>query len=875
MWQRIGNIALRNRLFVVTVILLLTVFFGYFMVTGLKIDNKYGNTLPEDSDVQHQYLQFKEQFGEDGSTLVIAIKNDELYTEENFRKWKELGDSILKMDGVLSVISEATLFTIKNNEEEEKFEIRKIYSDPTYSEKSIDSIEREVKNNPIYNHLLYNDSTHVSLMMVGLDESYLEDQVKQKFVFDLEALADSYEADLGHMHFAGLPHIRIVIGKRIVQEMVLFMGLSLIASALFIFYFFRSIRIILITMGIISLAIIWALGMVALFDFRLSVMMALIPPLMVVVGVPNSVLYFTFFHQEYLLSKNKIRAISTMVKKVGGATFLTNLTTAVGFVTFTSSEKLMEFGVISSINIMVVFALSLCLIPIALSYSSPPKKRHVAHLDRKSSTKVLDTIIHLVTHKRKAVYIGTVALSGLFIIGSFYIKATGNITSDLPKDDPILLDLNFVEDAFGGAIPFEILIDYKEAGRLFKNETLERVEEVQDVLYADKYFSKSLSYVDFMKVINMALHDNDPEYYKLASNRDKLKLKRYFDKFDVTSANGTSMSLKELVDTSKTTIRIRSQMRDIGSSDVRDKVELIKQKIDDILNPDKQEIETYFEKIEAGNKQYIDSLLDNHVVVYTALIDQLSNGDEDLQYEFDIDPDKVKTYYQEPYFQNKLRAAIDNGYYDFIVTGTSVVAAEGTKYLFLNMLQSIAFAIIAISALMSLLFNSWRMTIISMIPNVIPLIFIAGFMGFFNVNLKPSTLLVFGVALGITVNNAIIFLAKYRQELRKKSWDNKATILFSLKETGLGIVYSSVVTFFGFGMFTFSQFGGTQAMGLLVSLAILVGAVTNVLLLPSMLLSLEKFATTKSFKEPYFEIYDEEEDMDLDHLDQPKDTSSN
>ncbi|MBN9292466.1 MAG: MMPL family transporter [Flavobacteriia bacterium] len=866
MWQKIGNIVLRNRLFIIAVILLLTVFFGYFALTNLKIDNKYGNTLPKDSEVQMQYLKFKEQFGEDGSTLVIAIDNKKLYTEKNFKKWKELGDSILKMDGVLSVISEATLFTINDNKADEKFEAKKIYSDPTFTEKSIDSIRREVKKNPIYDHLLYNDSTHISLMMIGLDENYLADQTKQDFVLALEKFADTYEKELGHMHFAGLPHIRIVIGKRIVNEMLLFIGLALAASCVLIYYFFRSFKVVMICVAVIVISVIWALGTIGLFDFKLSVMMALIPPLMIVVGVPNSVFFYTRFHQEYRISRNKIRATSSMIKKIGGATFLTNLTTAIGFCTFTSSEKLMEFGIISSLNIMVVFVLSLCLIPIAISYSADPKERHLAHLDRESSTKMLDIIVNLVTHHRTAIYVVSIILSVIFILGSLKIKATGNLTSDLPKSDQILKDLKYVEKSFGGTIPFEILVNYKTPGRLFKNETLEKIESVQNMIYNDSLFSKSLSYVDFLKVINMAMYDNDPEYYRIISNRDKLKLKKYIEKFDITNANGAAFSLKELIDTLNTTIRIRTQMKDLGSAEVRDKVEIIKGKIDSVLNPDKKELERLYGLVESGKQEYIDSILGNYSYVQNSLTHQISSGNDELQYQFDMNPEKIKEYYSKPYFNRKLRAALDSEYYDSAVTGTSVVAAEGTKYLFINMVESIVFAIITISALMSLLFNSWKMTVISMIPNIIPLIFIAGFMGFFHVDLKPSTLLVFGIALGITVDNAILFLAKYRQEMRTRKWDIKYTIIKSLRETGLGIVYTSIVLFFGFSMFYFSQFGGTKAMGMLVSLAILVGTFTNVLILPSLLLSLEKYVTSESFNEPYFEIYDEEEDIELDNL---------
>lgn len=867
MWQKIGNIILRNRLFIITVILLLTAVFGYFAVTKIKIDNKYGNTLPKDAEVQIQYLKFKENFGEDGSTLVIAIDNKKLYTEKNFKKWKELGDSILKMDGVLSVISEATLFTINDNAQEERFEAKKIYSDPTFTEKSIDSIRKEVKKNPIYDHLLYNDSTHISMMMIGLDEEFLADQKKQNFVLELENFATTYENDLGHMHFAGLPHIRIVIGKLIINEMILFIGLSLVASCVLIYYFFRSFKVVLISAAVILISVVWALGTIGLFEFKLSVMMALIPPLMIVVGVPNVVFFYTRFHQEYRISRSKIRAVSSMVKKVGGATFLTNLTTAIGFCTFTSSEKLMEFGIIAALNIMVVFVLSICLIPIAISYSADPKEKHLAHLDKESSTKMLDIIVNLVTHHRKAIYIGSVILVVISLIGALNIKATGNLTSDLPSDDPIIQDLKYVENSFGGTIPFEVVVDYKTSGRLFKNETLDKIEQIQTLIYNDTLYSKSLSYVDILKVINMAMNDNNPEYFKIISNRDKLKLKRYMEKFDISSANGAGgFSLKELVDTNNTMIRIRTQMKDISSADVRDHVEIVKAGIDSILNPNKKDIERLYTKVEKNKTQYIDSILDNYNNVRNALTYIISNGNADLQYEFDMNPDKVKEYYKKPYFKNNLRAAIDNEYYGVTLTGTSVVAAEGTKYLFVNMMESIGFAILTISALMSLLFNSWKMTIISMIPNIIPLVCIAGFMGFFKVDLKPSTLLVFGIALGITVDNAILFLAKYRQEMRTRKWDIKYTIIKSLRETGLGIIYTSIAIFCGFSMFYFSKFGGTQAMGMLTSLAILVGTFTNLLILPALLLSLEKYVTNESFNEPYFEIYDEEEDIELDNL---------
>jgi predicted RND superfamily exporter protein len=426
--------------------------------------------------------------------------------------------------------------------------------------------------------------------------------------------------------------------------------------------------------------------------------------------------------------------------------------------------------------------------------------------------------------------------------------------------------MKFIEKNFGGSIPFEVTIDYKRKGRLFSNETLEKVEEIQAVFARDTLFSKSLSMVDFIKVINMAYYGNNPKQYKIISSLDKLRLKKYVDKFDADGINEGNISLKNLVDTSHHTLRIRMQMKDVGSYKVADKVDSLRGEVDEILNPDKRSLERLFSKVEKGDKSAIDSILYEHSAVFSNLISIISKGNDELEYAFNLDPEKINAYKNKPNFNKLLRSAINQEYYDLTFTGTSVVAAEGTKYLFINLVQSLVFAIISIALLMAFLFRSFTIILISMIPNIIPLLFTAGIMGYFKIPLKPSTLLVFGIALGITVDNAILFLAKYRQELKQHAWDIKYSILQSLRETGLGIFYTSVILFFGFIMFVFSQFGGTKGLGLLVSITILVGMATNLIILPSLLLSLERRVITKSFKEPYFDIYDEEEDYDFDKL---------
>jgi predicted RND superfamily exporter protein len=946
MWFKLSQIILRNRVLILSLIGVLTAFFAYFAFTSLKLDNKYGNMLPKSSPAQDGYLEFKKMFGEDGGALVLAVQTDNLYTEENFLKWKELGDSILSLDGVNSVLSEADLFTLKNRTKQGKFEADPIFTDETFVEKSIEDIREEVRKIPLYDGILYNDSANVSLMLISIDESFLSDQKKSGVVIDAENIALAYEDVFGKMHFAGLPHIRVVIGKRVISEMYIFIGLAIAVTSLLLFIFFRSFKVVLFCITVVFIAVIWSLGSIGLLGFKLSIMMALIPPLMIVIGIPNCIFLLTKFHREVKDHGNKIKALSRVIQKVGNATFLTNLTTALGFSTFvfTNSEKLTEFGIIASINILMVFVLSICIIPIVFSLSKRPRPRHLKHLDKTFSKAIIEKLVFLSSFKRKLVYFVTAIVLALCVWGITKMEATGNLTSDLPESDPILKDIEFIQDNFGGAVPFEILVDYKKDGRKFSNEMLTKIEEVQTLLKNDTLFSKSLSVVDFMKFVNMAYYGNNPEKYTLINRRDMGRLGGYVDQFQADLAKtkriykyrdsvnagnqkyydsliynspkiandlvksvspdslqeeelmpekekiaeyltsveskreilkssekyfpnvGIGFSLKELVDTAHTTLRIRMQIIDIGSYEIAEKIDSLTVQLDSILNPNKREVEAFYKKYKSGKDKYIDSIFDVSSSYRNNLTYLLANGNDSLQFQFDLNPDLLETYYEKENFDTLLRKAIDEEELEFIITGTSVVAAEGTQYLVKNLLTSLLIAIGIIAILMALLFKSWRMVIISLIPNFIPLLVTAGVMGFFSIPIKPSTILVFSIAFGISVDDTIHFLAKYRQELKVRSYDTKACIINALRETGLSMFYTSIVLFFGFSMFALSQFGGTQALGMLVSLTLLVAMLTNLAVLPSLLLSLENRVATKAFRQPYVFLYDEEIDINLDDL---------
>jgi uncharacterized protein len=868
MWHFIAQRILRNRFGIIAVIMVLTGVFLYFAATNLKIDNKYGNMLPKDSPAQSDYLKFKSLFGEDGGTLVFAIQDEDLYQPEKIKLWRELGQRIDSVPGVTNVISEANLIRLVNDTLNKKFVVETIMGNDDFNQEVGLELEKTIRSNPLYAGVIFNDETHVSLMLISVDEEYLSDPKKAKVVLHIEAIADEYVEHFGQIRFAGLPHIRVVIAKRIMDEMYIFIGLAILVTSILIFIFFRSLRIVLICNIVVFVAVIWSLGTIGMFGFNLSILMALIPPLMIVIGIPNCIFLMTKFHREIVEHGNKMKAIQRIIVKIGNATFLTNLTTALGFSTFifTNSEKLIQFGIIASINIMALFVLSITIIPILVSWNKLPKARHLKHLQNKYTGILVERFIRLATHKRPLVYTVTAVLIAFSLVGLYKVEATGNLTGDLPEGDPILEDINFISKHFGGAIPFEIMVEYKEPGRLLNKNTLTRIDQVQELLAEKEVFSKSISLVDMMKFINMSFYGNAPQRYKLMSNQDIRFIKPYIYKFREDYESEGVFGLKELVDTNAMILRIRSQILDLGSYEIAELGATLNKEIDAILNPDKKQLEDLYLALEGGDFKAYGGIFTNHKNVISKLGKELAQGDEALMLQFDENPALIENYKDQGEFLPALRKAIDNQYYSFKLTGTSVVAAEGTQYLVKNLLTSLFFAIIIISILMAILFRSWRMVVASLIPNFIPLLVTAGIMGFFHIPIKPSTILVFSIAFGISVDDTIHFLAKYRMELKARAWAQGECVINALKETGLSMFYTSIILFCGFNMFSLSQFGGTQALGMLVSLTLIVAMVTNLVLLPSILLSLQRWLNSKSFQEPYFQFLEEEEDIELDDL---------
>jgi len=789
MWERTAGFILRNRLPLLIVVFLVTVFMAY-QAQFVTMSYKFGGILPKDDSTQVEYDRFTERFSEDGNVLVLGVKGENFHSYPIFAEWYELGNDLRKIDGVDSVFSEAHLFTLKKNNELRKFQLERVVQRKPQSEEEVDSLKKEISSLPFYSGLLFNDSTGASLMMLFTNRDKFNSEERVQVVEAIEQRVDEFTATTGlDVHLSGLPYIRTMQTAKIKQELGMFVGLAAAITALLMFLFFKSFRVMFISLLVVIVGVIWSLGTISLLGFKLSALMGLIPPLIIVIGVPNCVFLLNKYHSEYKKHGNQIKALNRVIHKVGNATFMTNATTAMGFATFifTQSAMLKEFGIVASINILSVFLLSLIIIPGLFSFINPPRERHVKHLERTWVSKVVSVLENLVKNHRIATYIGTIIVIGLSLYGMTKVQSTGNIVDDLPKDDQIIKDLNFLEENFAGVMPLEILVSTRDSSRVTKDKTLRKIEKLQDVLESYPEISRSLAITDAVKFAKQAYYNGLPSKYSLISSYEKSFIAPYIRGNESDVGNVSQIFL----DSTQYTTRISAQIADIGTIE-----------LDSLMSSLKPQVYEIFPKDE----------------------------------------------------------------YKVTLTGTSIVFLDGTDYLVKNLFISLAIAISVIAILMALLFSSARMVLISLIPNIIPLLFTAGLMGYFGIAIKPSTILVFSIAFGISVDDTIHFLSKYRQELKARSWDISTCIINAVHETGVSMIYTSIILFFGFLVFTASNFGGTVALGMLVSVTLLVAMISNLVLLPSMLMSFQRSVVTKSFREPLLEIVEEEEDIELEDL---------
>ena len=864
MWAKLAGLIIRYRILFIVLLFSFTAAMLY-QAGGVKLYYGLPRMLPDDDPALIAYDTFRERFKEESTVFVIGIEKDLFNDPDLFNKWYELGRSVSAIDGVDTVLSVGSAFNIRKSETEKKFVIEPLVKAKVGSQTDLDSLKLEFEALPFYKNLLYNSENNYSLMAISMKNERFNSNQRSEFFGSILTKVQDFEVQNELVvKYSGMPYIREMMTDLIKKELKLFVALTLLVTIIILLLFFRSIKPVLISMTVVGLGVIWSLGMINTLGYEITILTSLIPPLIIVIGIPNCIYLINKFHSELKTHGNKAKALTRVVTKIGKATFMTNATTGVGFLTFTFTESiiLVEFGIVAFLSIMSLFLLSIMVITISFSFMAPPKDSFTDHLEKNWITALIAWLNRVVSGHRTKVYwtfgIGIVVA----IIGLSRIETTGNIVDDLPSDHPIVYDLHWFETNFGGVVPFEIQVDAGKPKQVMQPNFLKKLDDVSAVFAGDPSFSRSISIVDALKFVRQAFYNGNPDRYDLITSRERAFFKDY-----VENANADQGLLHSYIDSTEQFARISLQVADIGTSEMDSILAIVTLEVDAVLNPKRAKEDSLIAIIESSQNPAEKDSLARYILKRNGLAKRSfmrNSVDSTSAEEFDLSTAHLAS---NPTYFEGVKSSLETTYYKFDFTGPSITFLKGTNYLVRNLFMSLSIAIVIVALLMAAVFNSFRMIVVSVITNLIPLLFAGAVMGYFGVAIKPSTLLVFSIAFGISVDDTIHFLAKYRQELRTHNNDIGLSVRSALNETGVSMVYTSIILFFGFSVFDSSQFGGTQALGLLVSLTMLVAMFSNLILLPSFLMTFEKWMITKTFQEPLFEILDEEEDIELDNLD--------
>ena len=766
---------------------LITIFMAY-QAQYIQWSYDMANVVPEDDPDQVYFRQFKQTFGEDGNILALGFKDSSIYQADNFRKLKYLTNQLESIKGVKDVLGLPNLQMLSKNDEKRRFELKPVFPEIPEDQSKLDSMLRFAMDLKFYSGQLINNENGATLILVTVEKEALNSEYRHTMVADIVMAGEQFEEATGvDVHFAGLPYVRSVNTLKIKEELNRFLIYSIIVTGLILFGFFRSFKAVLFPLIIIGVIVVWVLGTVSLFQFKITLLTGLIPSIIVVIGIPNSVYMLNKYHHEYSTHGDQMKALGKIIRNIGIVTFITNFTTAVGFfvLVFTGIPILMEFGIVAGINIMCTFIVSTIMIPSVFSLFKPPSDRHLKHLDFKMLNGALVGLDVLVHKHRKLVFTATI----LIVLGSIYgltkLESNSYMVDDLPEDSPLAQQLKFFEENFSGVMPLEIIVDTGTKKGVQKLSNLRKIDEFETFLDSLEGISQPVSVVSFIKAARQAFYNQSPAFYSIPNNRESAFILRY-----LKEESDESGIAKSFVDSTGQYVRISLKMPDIGS-------------------------------------QKMDSLVTNVI-------------------------------------SPKIEEVFNEGKMDVKVTGTVPLFIKGNKFLIDNLITSMIFAFIIIAIIMAILFKNFKMIVISLIPNLIPLLLTGAIMGFMGIPIKPSTALIFSIAFGISVDDSIHFLAKYRQELHAHNFFVPIAVSRSLRETGASMMYTSIILFCGFVIFTLSEFGGTVALGKLTSITLLFAMFTNLIVLPSLLL---QFDSGKIEKEdhPYIEDfakadYDEDDD---------------
>lgn len=743
----------KTALAIISVVFLVTAFFGY-RASLSKFDYDFEKFFPRGDTETQRFEEFREVFENDYDFLLIALENQEGIFEPAFlQKVESLTEKLKTLPYVIRVISPTEI----------KIPIlsgigvsyRKILHPDNEALLKKDK-ERIYETGEFTGSFFSKDTTAICLIVQNKER--LSKKKSDLLLHETETLLQSYQFD--SVHLAGKIKAQQVYLQRMQEEILLFLSLAIILVIILLAVTFQSLWSVTFPILIVLFSIIWQLGIMQLLGKKIDVLQVLVPTILFVVGMSDVIHMLSKYIEELRAGKQKQEAIRKSVKEVGLATFLTSFTTSVGFATLVTStiSPVQDFGLYTSIGVMVAFVLTIVLMPAVMVLASRPSV-----INNERSTRWWSILLHrffLISIKyRWPIAFGSLVIAVISMIGMQQVKVNNLLLEDLHPREPLKKEFAYFEKMFSGGRPFEMQVMHADSATdLWKAEHIRFLEKLEKAAMQHFELGFVQSPLTFIRFYHRAVNSGLNAYYNIPSEDKQLdSLLQDMKRSGFIPSDESRRFLSE----NFALARISGKMHDVGSY-------------------------------------------------------QANQMEKAFRVEVNQWPE-TKKYRAE-------------------ITGSARLIDLNISHLSVNLLKGLSLAFVIVSVLFGLLFRSWRMIFIALIPNILPLLIIGGLMGFTGIDLKVSSSIIFTIAFGIAVDDTIHFLSRFRIEL-----DKGKSKLYALKRsylsTGKAIFLTTLVLCMGFAGMISSSFQSVFVIGLLTTITLFTALIFDLFLLPFLIVA--------------------------------------
>ena len=702
-----------------------------------------------DSDVE-KYFDFLEEFEREDNLILLMYECDDPFSYENLNLNKTLIEKFESIKGIDEVTGLSNLEIFTEGEDEL---LRSVYPYIPLSTDSLLEAKKRISSSELAQETLISKDGKLASIAIELDASFNNHDKREKIIEEI----DHYQ-NLANWkwHQSGIPVLRTRYVQLMVTDTIRFLIPVAIMIIILFTVVFRSWLALLIPMSIIIMVVIWTIGLMVILDIDFNIMTYIIPTLLFIIGIGDSVHFLVKYFGTLSDVKDKKKALSQTIEKIGTAIFLTSITTSIGFGSLIRSniDIVRQFGVMTAAGVMFAFILTVTYLPamIMLFKQTPITKLKSYSLGIRIN--ILKGFIKIVRSYPKPIIIFTFFFAVISIIGASKINSHNSLMDDLKPGTTLYDDIMIAEERMGAILPLEIIVSLKNDSPNEINDIrdpvfLEHLDKLQKYISSINDIGKMISMVDHIKEFNRAMNDGNNIFYTIPNSRSAITqtVLIYGDKFN------------SLTNFDYSKARITGRVKDIDS------------------------------KRASEIKTDIYNYVENNI------------------------PDYMKVE----------------------ITGTTFLALATNDYLVSDLTTSFVAAFILITVVMIILFKSVPITLISIIPNTIPMLAMAAIMGYFDIILRPPTAMTFAVAFGIAVDDTIHYLTRYRMELPALKWHHRLANDRTIMTTGLAMITTTGILVTGFLILVFSSFTPTADFGLLAALTIFIALVCDLTFLPALL----------------------------------------